>query len=215
MTIRVVIADDHTVVRAGIRAMLERIVGIEIVGEASTGSETLSLVEQHQPNLLLLTDIGMPDINWLDLTAHVTKHFPPARVLILSMYATDDYMPHVLQAGAAGYLLKDMAADELELAVNSVTAGKSHLPSVASHQAFKENMQRLATTDAANILTQRQFEILRLIAEGKSTKEIAQILFIGPKTVESHRTTLMDRLQIYDIASLVRYAIRMGLVPLE
>lgn len=213
MAIRVVIADDHTVVRAGIRAMLERIAEIEILAEARTGRETLTLVERHQPHLLFLTDIGMPDINWLELTVRVTKHFPNARVLILSMYATDEYMPHVLQAGAAGYLLKDLDAKELELAVQSVTAGKSHLPTTMSHKAFKKNMQRLATTDAAKILTPRQHEVLKLIAEGKSTKDIAKRLFIGTKTVETHRTTLMDRLQIFDIPSLVRFAIRMGVVP--
>lgn len=213
MAIRVVIADDHTVVRAGIRAMLERIAEIEIIGEARTGRETLALVERQPPNLLFLTDIGMPDINWLELTVCVTKISPNARVLILSMYATDEYMPHVLQAGAAGYLQKDMDAKELELAVQSVTAGKSHLPSAASQKAIKKQMQRLATTDATNILTPRQREILQLIAEGKSSKDIAKRLFISTKTVESHRTMLMERLQIYDVPNLVRYAIRMGVVP--
>lgn len=213
MAIRVVIADDHTVVRAGIRAMLEQIAGIEILGEPSTGRDTLALVERQPPDLLFLTDIGMPDINWLELTARVTNKFPNVRVLILSMYATDEYMPHVLQAGAAGYLLKDLDAKELELAVQSVIAGKSHLPSPVSHRASKKNMQRLATSDAANILTSRQREILKMIAEGKSTKDIAKVLHISVKTVETHRTALMERLQIYDIPSLVRFAIRMGVVP--
>lgn len=214
MAIRVVIADDHTVVRAGVRAMLEQITGIEILGEASTGRETLALVERHQPHLLFLTDIGMPDINWLELTARVTKDFPNARVLILSMYAADEYMSHVLRAGAAGFLLKDTDANELELAVQSVTAGKSYLPSAVSQSVAKKALRRSASSNIAEtILTPCQREILQLIAEGKSTKEIAQTLFIGAKTVETHRTILMDRLQIFDIPSLVRYAIRMGVVP--
>ncbi len=214
MAIRVVIADDHTVIRAGIRAMLERIAGIEIFGEASTGRETLALVERHQPHLLTLTDIGMPDINWLELTARVTTNFPNARVLIISMYATDEYMPHVLRAGAAGFLLKDTDANELELAVQSVMAGKSYPPSDASQRVAKKALRRSASSNIAEtILTPRQREILQLIVEGKSTKEIAQMLILGPKTVETHRTRLMERLQICDVPSLVQYAMRMGVVP--
>ena len=126
MTIRVVLADDHTVVRAGIRAMLEKIAGIEILGEASNGREALVLVERHRPHLLL-TDIGMPEMNGLEVTARVTKDFPNVRVIILSMHATEEYVWQALRAGAAGYLLKDTDVSELELAIQSVTAGKGQV----------------------------------------------------------------------------------------
>lgn len=215
MSIRVVLADDHTVVRAGIRAMLERISGIEILGEAGNGREALALVEQHRPHLLL-TDIGMPEMNGLELTARVTKEFPNVRVVILSMHATEEYVWQALRAGAAGYLLKDTDVGELELAIRSVIEGKSYLTSAVSRQVVENYMQRLGNgTNALDILTPRQREILQLIAEGKSTKEIARTLSISVKTVETHRTSLMDRLQIYDIAGLVRFAMRMGLVPPE
>lgn len=215
MSIRVVLADDHTVVRAGIRAMLERIAGIEILDEASNGREALALVDQHRPHLLL-TDIGMPEMNGLELTARVTKEFPNVRVVILSMHTTEEYVWQALRAGAAGYLLKDTDVGELELAIRSVTEGKSYLTSAVSRQVVENYMQRLGNgTNALDILTPRQREILQLIAEGKSTKEIARTLSISAKTVETHRTSLMDRLQIYDIAGLVRFAMRMGLGPPE
>lgn len=213
MSIRVVLADDHSVVRAGIRAMLERIPEIEILGEAGNGRDALALVEQHRPHLLL-TDIGMPEMNGLELTARVTKDWPAVRVIILSMHATEEYVWQALRAGAAGYLLKDTTSAELELAVTSVAEGKSYLTSSVSQQAVENYMQRLGNgTSALDMLTPRQREILQLIAEGKTTKEVARDLRISVKTVETHRTQLMDRLQIYDIPSLVRFAMRMGIVP--
>lgn len=213
MSIRVVLADDHSVVRAGIRAMLERISEIEILGEAGNGRDALALVEQHRPHLLL-TDIGMPEMNGLELTARVTKESPAVRVIILSMHATEEYVWQALRAGAAGYLLKDTTSAELELAVTSVAEGKTYLTSSVSQQAVENYMQRLGNgTSALDMLTPRQREILQLIAEGKTTKEVARVLGISVKTVETHRTQLMDRLQIYDIPSLVRFAMRMGIVP--
>lgn len=213
MSIRVVLADDHSVVRAGIRAMLERIPEIEILGEAGNGREALALVEQHRPHLLL-TDIGMPEMNGLELTARVTKELPSVRVIILSMHATEEYVWQALRAGAAGYLLKDTTPAELELAVTSVAEGKCYLTSSVSQQAVENYMQRLGNgTSALDMLTPRQREILQLLAEGKTTKEVARVLGISVKTVETHRTQLMDRLQIYDIPSLVRFAMRMGIVP--
>lgn len=211
--IRVVLADDHSVVRAGIRAMLEGIEGIEILGEASNGREALALVEQHQPHLLL-TDIGMPEMNGLEVTARLTKEMLDVRVIILSMHATEEYVWQALRAGAAGYLLKDTNTDELGLAIREVSAGKSYLTSAVSQQVVENYMHRLGNESSAlDILTPRQREILQLIAEGKSTKEIARVLSISAKTVETHRALLMDRLKIHDIPGLVRYAMRMGMVP--
>jgi DNA-binding NarL/FixJ family response regulator len=212
MTIRVVLADDHSVVRAGIRVMLSRIPGIQILGEASNGREALELVERLQPHLLL-ADIGMPEMNGLELTARVTKDFPNVRVLILSVHATEEYVWQALRAGAAGYLLKNMEANELEQAIQAVIDGKMYLTSAVSQEVVASYMDRLGNgANVLDILTPRQREILQLIAEGRSTKEIAQRLSISVKTVETHRGKLMERLQIYDVPGLVRFAVRMGLV---
>lgn len=214
-TIRVVLADDHPVVRAGIRAMLERIEGIEILGEANNGREALALVEQLQPQLLL-TDIAMPELNGLELTARITKSHPHVRVIILSMHSTEEYVWQALRAGAAGYLLKDTDAKEIELAVTEVAAGRSYLTPAISKQAVENYLQRLGPdSNPADILTQRQREILQAVAEGKTTKEIARAFGISGKTVETHRTQLMERLNIDNIPGLVRYAMRAGMVPPE
>lgn len=215
-TIQVVLADDHPVVRAGIRAMLERIEGIEgieILGEANNGREALSLVEQLQPQLLL-TDIAMPELNGLELTARITKSHPNVRVIVLSMHATEEYVWQAMRAGATGYLLKDTDADELELAIKTVAAGKTYLTSAVSKQVVENYLQRLGPeAKPADILTPRQREILRAVAEGQSTKEIARAFGISGKTVETHRTQLMERLNIDNIPDLVRYAMRLGIVP--
>lgn len=213
--IRVVLADDHAVVRAGIRAMLERISEIEILGEAGNGREALELAERLRPQILL-ADISMPEMNGLELAARVTKDFPNVRVIILSMHAAEEYVWQALRAGAAGYLLKDTDVVELELALRTVAQGKSYLTPAVSKQVVENYMQRLGNESSpTDILTPRQREILQLIAEGKSTKEIARVLGISGKTVETHRTLLMERLEIYDIPGLVRCAMRMGLVPPE
>ena len=214
-TIRVVLADDHPVVRAGIRAMLERIEGIVIVGEASNGREALALVEQLQPQLLL-SDISMPELNGLELAARVTKSHPHVRVIILSMHASEEYVWQALRAGAAGYILKNTDASELELAVKEVAAGRSYLTPAVSKQAVDNYLQRLGPqAKPADILTPRQREILQAIAEGQTTKEIARAFGISAKTVETHRTQLMERLNIDNIPDLVRYAMRAGMVPPE
>jgi DNA-binding NarL/FixJ family response regulator len=213
--IRVVLADDHAVVRAGIRAMLERISEIEILGEAGNGREALELAERLRPQILL-ADISMPEMNGLELAARVTKDFPNVRVIILSMHAAEEYVWQALRAGAAGYLLKDTDVVELELALRTVAQGKSYLTPAVSKQVVENYMHRLGNESSpTDILTPRQREILQLIAEGKSTKEIARVLGISGKTVETHRTLLMERLEIYDIPGLVRCAMRMGLVPPE
>ncbi len=212
-TIRVVLTDDHPVVRAGIRAMLEQIEGIVILGEANNGREALALVEQLQPQLLL-TDIAMPEMNGLELTARVTKSHPQVRVIILSMHAAEEYVWQALRAGAAGYLLKDTNAREIELAVKEVAAGKSYLTPAVSKQVVESYLQRLGpAAKPADILTPRQREIVQAVAEGKTTKEIARAFGISGKTVETHRAQLMERLNIDNIPDLVRYAMRIGIVP--
>ena len=213
--IRVLLADDHPVVRLGIRTMLQNLEGIEIVGEASDGREAIDLTKTHQPQVLL-TDIAMPEMNGLETAARVAKDFPNVRVIILSVHASEEYVWQALRAGAAGYVLKNAETSELEFAIKSVADGKTYLTPAVSKQVVENYLQRLGGgTGSVDVLTPRQREILRLIAEGKTTKEIAGMLEISVKTVETHRAQLMDRLEIHDIPGLVRYAMRLGLVPLE
>ncbi len=211
--IKVVLADDHAVVRAGIRAMLEGLGGIEIVGQASNGREALALVEQHQPDVLLM-DISMPEMNGLEATTRVVKEFPNVRVIIISMHTAEEYVWQALKAGAVGYLLKDVEPSELDVAIKAVLNGTTYLTPSVSKEVVETYMQRLGTeANVADVLTPRQREILQLIAEGKALKEIAKLLHLSVKTVETHRTMLMNRLDIHETASLVRYAMRRGMIP--
>ncbi len=212
-SIKVVLADDHAVVRAGIRSMLESLGGIELVGQATNGREALSLVEEHHPDVLLC-DISMPEMNGLEATTRVVKEFPNVRVIILSMHISEEYVWQALTAGATGYLLKDAEASELYVAIKSVVSGTTYLtPSVSKH-VVETYMQRMGSSiQVADVLTPRQREILQLIAEGKALKEIARLLNLSVKTVETHRTLLMNRLDIFDTAGLVRYAMRRGMIP--
>lgn len=210
--ITVVLADDHSVVRTGIRTMLESLGGIEIVGQATNGREALALVMQHLPDVLLC-DISMPGMNGLEATTRLVKEIPNLRVIMLSMHTSEEYVWQAMKAGAMGYLLKDTDAAELDEAIKSVLSGKMYLTQSVSRQAVNAYMQRMGNTSTiADVLTPRQREILQLIAEGKSLKAIAQLLHISVKTVESHRTLLMERLDIHDTPSLVRYAMRIGMI---
>jgi DNA-binding NarL/FixJ family response regulator len=213
--IKVLLADDHAVVRTGIATMLASLGGIEVVGEACDGRETLALVEQLRPDLLLC-DITMPEMNGLEVTKRVTKDFPNVKVIMLSMHTSEEYAWQALKAGATGYLLKDTSATELDLAIKAVLSGKTFLTASVSKQVVETYMQRLKTdATAAEVLTPRQREILQMIAEGKALKEIARLLNLSVKTVETHRTMLMDRLNIHDNAGLVKYAMRTGMISPE
>ncbi|MEJ7592162.1 MAG: response regulator transcription factor [Planctomycetaceae bacterium] len=211
--IRVILADDHTVVRAGIRSMIENLAEIEIVGQASNGREALQLVEKIQPDVLV-TDISMPEMNGFEATLQITKAFPKVRVLILSMHTSEEYVFQALRSGATGYLLKDADAQEVEVAIRAVAGGATYLtPSVSKH-VVEAYMQRLGCeVTMADVLTARQREILQFITEGNALKVIASKLGLSVKTVETHRVRLMDRLQIFDVPGLVRYAIRNGIIP--
>jgi DNA-binding NarL/FixJ family response regulator len=213
--IRVLLADDHTLVRSGIRALLERVPEIRIVAEADDGREAMRLIKEHQPDVALM-DIVMPGLNGLEVAARVAKDFPNVRVIILSMYASEEYVWRALRSGAAGYLLKGANSTDLEQAVKAVERGETYLSPPISQQVIKDYVQRTGGEGTIfERLTPRQREVLQLIAEGHTTKVIAQILEISVKTVETHRAQLMDRLGIYDVAGLVRYAIRFKLVRLE
>ena len=210
--IRVVLAVDHALVRAGIRALLEKLPGIEVVGEADNGRQALELIKESAPNLILL-DISMAELGGLEALPRIVKDFPAVKVLILSGHANEEYVLRALRSGAAGYMLKDAAAEELELAIKAVAQDKTYLSPSVSRTVVESYLQR-ATGEKGPIdqLTARQREVLQLIAEGKNTKEIAATLEVSVKTVEAHRLQLMARLDIHDVPGLVRYAIRSGLV---
>jgi DNA-binding NarL/FixJ family response regulator len=212
---RVLLADDHALVRAGIRSLLERMTAIEVVAEASDGREALELAKNHLPDLMLL-DIAMAGLNGLEALARATKEFSAVKVIILSMHANEEYVPQALRAGARGYLLKDAAVAELELALRAVNRGEIYLSPRISKRVIDSYLERLENErPLREELTLRQREIVQLIAEGKSTKEIAFFLKVSIKTVEAQRAQLMERLEIHDVAGLVRYAMRVGLVPPE
>jgi DNA-binding NarL/FixJ family response regulator len=214
-TTRVLLADDHVLVRAGIRALLEKMTGIEVVAEAGDGREALELIRKHLPNLVLL-DIAIPKLNGLEALARATKELPAVKIMILSMHANEEYVLQALRAGARGYLLKEAAVDELDLALRTVTGGEIYLSPRVSKHAIANYLECLGNErPLRDELTPRQREILQLIAEAKSTKEIAYVLKLSARTVEAHRAQLMARLGIRDVAGLVRYAIRIGLVPME
>jgi DNA-binding NarL/FixJ family response regulator len=211
-SMRVVLADDHTLFRAGLRALLDKLPDVQVVAEARDGREAVHMVETHRPDLVLM-DIAMPGLNGLEATRRLVKAFPAIRVLILSMHKCEEYVWQALRAGAAGYLLKDADPAELALAITAVTRGETYLSPPISKHLIREYVQRVGGEETSlERLTPRQREILQLIAEGHTTKAIAQRLGLGVKTVDTHRTQMMERLGIHDIAGLVRYAIRMGMV---
>jgi|SRR6267142_1909722 len=210
--VRVLLADDHALVRAGVRALLEGLEGVSVVGEARNGNEVLQLAHAHHPDVVLL-DISMPGLGGLEASLQLKRELPEVRVVMLSMHANEEYVLQALRAGAAGYMLKDSATAELELALKAVMQGETYLSPPISKQVVEGYVQRVGTEQpAADNLTPRQRQVLQLIAEGHSTKEIAYRLELSVKTVETHRAQLMDRLSIRDIAGLVKYAIRNGIV---
>jgi len=212
---RVLLADDHTLVRAGIRALLEKIPSVEVVGEAGSGREALKLVRSKLPNVVLM-DIAMAELGGLEALPGITKDFPDVKVIILSAHANEEYVIRALREGVSGYMLKDSATTELELAINSVIQGKTYLSPSISRTVIDDYLQRVGgPVSPLEQLTARQREILQLLAEGKTTKEVAYDLGISVKTVESHRLQLMERLNIHDVPGLVRYAVRSGLVSAE
>ena len=210
--IRILLADDHTLVRAGICSLIKNMEGTEVIAEAGDGREALRLVRTHCPDVVLM-DIAMPGLNGLEAAARIAKKFPNVRVIILSMHVNEEYVLQALRAGAAGYMVKGADAAELEIAIRAVARGETYLSPMVSKHVVTDYIQRISgETSPLELLTPRQREVLQLIAEGYSTKKIARTLKISVKTVETHRMQLMERLDIHDIAGLVRYAIRIGLV---
>jgi DNA-binding NarL/FixJ family response regulator len=194
------------------RSLLGNMEAVEVIGEAASAEEALALVTRERPDVVLM-DIAMKGMTGLEATARIRDACPGVRVVILSMHAGEEYVLQALRAGAAGYLLKDAATGELELALRSVMRGESWFSPAVSRQVVEGYVQRVGGEPAADVLTARQREVLRLVAGGKSTKEIAFALNLSVKTVETHRAQIMERLGIRDVAGLVRYALRTGLVP--
>lgn len=213
MRTRIVLADDHALVRQGLRALLSAVPEFEVVGEAGNGREALRLIRSQAPQVVLM-DVAMPELNGLDATAHALRENPQLKVIIVSMHATEAYVIEALRAGAVGYLLKNADAEELERAIRAVARGERYLaPSVSQHV-----IDRFLRVDGGDqgggepTLSARQREVLQLIAEGRSTREIAERLNLSVKTVETHRAQLMQRLEIFEVAGLTRYALRIGLI---
>ncbi len=207
---RVLLADDHRLVRAGLRALLDATPNVEVIAEAADGEEAMRLVLELKPDVALL-DIAMPKLSGLAVLHQIGAAGLSTRVLLLSMYDNDEYVAEAVRAGASGYLVKDAAVEELGLALLALERGDVYLSPAISRKLA----QAFSTGRASPGLTGRQTQILRLIALGQSSKEIARDLGLSIKTVETHRTQIMDRLEIRDLAGLVRYAIRCGLVGSE
>lgn len=218
MPMRVILADDHQLVRAGLRALLQSFDDVQVLAECNDGHEVLAKVGELHPDVLLL-DITMPGLNGLDVAARIPKLSPSTRVLVLSMHAGPEYVAQALRAGVAGYLIKDAAVEELRVALDALMAGRAYLSPAISrtvlHGFLRTGKAAAELGDELARITARQREILQLIAEGHGTREIATRLRLSIKTVESHRSQIMDRLDIHDVPGLVRFAIRTGLVSAD
>ncbi|PTY01644.1 DNA-binding response regulator [Verrucomicrobia bacterium LW23] len=210
--LRVLLVDDHVLIRAGIRMCLEAMGTVEVVAEASDGRQALDIVRKERPDLVMM-DITMPLLNGVDATTRLRQEHPGLRIIIFSSHSDEVHVLSALRAGAGGYLLKNAPVADLQTAVRLVAAGETFLSPEISRHLVSISL-RGGTPHATQLegLTSRQREILQLIAEGKSTKEIAFLLNVSVKTIETHRTQLMDRLDIHDIAGLVKFAMRTGLV---
>jgi DNA-binding NarL/FixJ family response regulator len=219
--IRVVLVDDHALVRAGIAELLRQIGNVQVVGEADDGRDALNVIKNLRPDIVLM-DISMPELNGLEVIERLSRDEPNVRIIVLSMHQNEEYVLRALSAGAAGYLLKAADRLELEVAIRAVASGKRYLSSGISKQMIdlyvkRTHLQQVTGPGLTGLrsyhqLSPRQREILQLIAESNSTKDIAQKLHLSVKTVDTHRTELMKRLDIHDVSGLVRYAIRSGLV---
>jgi DNA-binding NarL/FixJ family response regulator len=209
-SIRVLIADDHGVVRKGLRLQLEQYEGVEVVGEAAHGREAVNMAELLDPDLIIM-DIGMPNLNGIEATARIVKRNPKTGVIILTMHADEEYLLRALNAGAKGYLLKESADVDLLRAVQAVSEGKSFFsPSIAKMllDDFVLQMKQRGLKDSYDLLTDREKEIFQLLAEGKSNKDVATLLNLSPYTVETHRTNIMQKLDLHSSVDLVLYAVR-------
>jgi DNA-binding NarL/FixJ family response regulator len=216
MSAKVILADDHQIVREGLHAVLHKHSDIEIVGEAKTGAEAVELCRKLRPDVVVM-DIGMPDLNGMEATRQIVNETPDVAVLALSMHSDRQFAAGMFAAGASGYLLKDCAGEELAEAIRTVIRGQCYIGSGIAANVINDYRQRLGEAEDTpwSVLTERQREVLQLIAEGRTTKQIAAQLYVSVKTVESHRRHIMERLGIHTVAELTKYAVREGLTSVD
>jgi two-component system, NarL family, response regulator NreC len=216
MSIRVLLADDHKITRQGLRSLLEKQPDVEVVAEAENGRSAVRLAGELAPDIIIM-DITMPDLNGIEATRQILSESPDIKIIALSMHSDTLFVTEMLKSGAAGYLLKDCAFEELTRAIKTVVDNKTYLSPSISGIVVDDYIHRLSKADFSNseVLSDREKEVLQLMAEGNSTKEIAQKLHISVKTVETHRRQIMNKLDIHTVAELTKYAIRKGLTSLE
>ena len=216
MTIKILLADDHKITRQGLRSLLEKQSDMAVVAEAEDGRTAVQMVEKLSPDVVIM-DVSMPDLNGIEATRQIISRNSKVKIIALSMHSDRLFVSEMLKSGACGYLLKDCAFEELARAIRAVVDGKTYLSPAISGVVVDDYLHRLSKTDSPNgqILTNREREVLQLLAEGKSTKQIALKLHISVKTVETHRRQMMDKLDIHTVAELTKYAIRKGLTSLE
>ena len=216
MSVRVLLADDHTIVREGLRKLVDQDVGIEVIAEADTGRKAVELAIELAPDVVVM-DITMPDLNGIDATVKIRSEVPNTKVLCLSMHTDKRFVMAVIRAGASGYLLKDCPFEELSRAIHAIARGEIYLSPQIAHYVVDESISRVdrEVSKGQTLLTPREREIVQLIAEGKNTKTIALDLGISVKTVETHRRQIMRKLNIHSVAELTKYAIKEGLTSLD
>jgi two-component system, NarL family, response regulator NreC len=214
-TVKILLVDDHTIVRQGLRALLESQEGFQVVGEADNGRDAVKKAQELQPDVVIM-DIAMPILNGLEATRQIKKIMPDVKIVALTMYNDEEYVFQILKSGASGYLIKETAANELITAINSVKGGNPFFSPLISRKIMesylREDSEKKAEGDK---LTNREKEVLQLIAEGYTNNEIGKLMGISVKTVETHRAHIMSKLDIHDVAGLIKYAIKKGLVVLD
>lgn len=212
--IRILLADDHTVIRLGLKLLLERQADFEVVGEAEDGRKAIQLAESLQPDAIVM-DVAMPNLNGIEATRQITTALPKVAVVVLSMHSDESYVMRALKAGAKGYLLKDSAEADLIQAIRTVVTGKSYFSAAVSKmllEDYVQNLRQRGIEDSYDLLTPREREVLQLAAEGKSNKESAALLNLSTYTVETHRTNLMQKLGLHSVPELILYAVRKGII---
>jgi two-component system, NarL family, response regulator NreC len=214
--IRIILADDHKIMREGLRALLEKQQDFEVAAEAENGLEAVQLAKKLRPHVIIM-DIGMPGLNGIEATRQIVADVPSVKVIALSMHSDKRFVIEMLKAGVSGYLLKDSASEELASAIRTVLADKPYLSPKITDVVLKDYLGTLSKTEpsAFTLLTPREREVLQLIAEGRTTKEIAAALFVSVKTIDTHRQQLMEKLDLRSVAELTKYAIREGLTSLD
>jgi DNA-binding NarL/FixJ family response regulator len=211
MSIKIILADDHEIMRQGLCSLLEKRKDVAIIAEACNGREAVKLAIKHSPDMVIM-DVTMPDLNGIEATRQIVSEVPGVKVIALSMHSDEKFVTEMLKAGASGYLLKDDAFEELDKAISAVAKNQIYMCVKVADAIAKNYVRQISKTPP--ILTPREREVLQVIAEGKSTKEIASILNVSIKTVESHRKNIMEKLDLYSIAELTKYAIRQGITSI-